>query len=152
MPLNEDSDSKPTVKVRDFEPYVVKGIVLEYYEGGNLFEIVHNVQWTAWKGIMDEAMEKLEVLDNTEVLNRDASPHNFLVFRDSQEEIQVLTIDFDSCELRESKEKDAQWGPAKCMYDEEGVIIHHMGKEFEKHNYEWSYVKRDKYTKYEVYV
>lgn len=121
-------------------------MVLEFYEAGDLSEIVNNFPRPSWQGIMDLAMETIQVLDNADILNTDIAPRNFLVLKPTQGDVQDLMIDFASCELRESNQTEGEWGFSKHLLDK-GVIMRAMGKVFQKHNYERSHERNDKYDK-----
>lgn len=111
-----DVDQKPAVRLDSFDPLVVKGILLEYYGGVDLYLVVNRFPRSSWKGIMDGAMETVKLMGSADILNWDIRAKTFLVFLPPQEEendIQVLMIDFGCCALRIPAESEAEWGSRK---------------------------------------
>ncbi|KAK7422777.1 hypothetical protein QQZ08_009402 [Neonectria magnoliae] len=130
-----------------FEPFKVKGLLLQYIDGCDLWGIVHRFPRSSWQDIVDQALAIIRVLGDYNILNKDVRPENFMVStttegRQQEEEGQhrVFMIDFALCRFREQDESDLEWGRAKFSKDEEGAIALRMKKLLsEKHDFQLHY-------------
>lgn len=108
--VNPNPDAKAAVVLYVFEPFVVKGLVLEYVEGGDFSYLVENIPRSSRKGKADRAMEILQTMEKHDILNRDFSGRNCMVFQGSEEKPRVCMIDFGLCRFRGKKESEKDWG------------------------------------------
>lgn len=56
-------EARESVELRNFEPFVVKGLVLEYDEGGDFTYMMETFPRMCWKGMVDRAMETIQLMD-----------------------------------------------------------------------------------------
>lgn len=107
----------------DFEPFRVKGILLDYIDGCDVFEMVNRFPRTSWQYIVNEALEICRVMNEMDILNTDVSPKNFVVAgapatavsSNHGENVKphVYMIDLAMCRVRRPDEADGEWGYAK---------------------------------------
>lgn len=113
-------------KLLDFQPFHVKGILLEYIDGFNLRQVPEYCPRSTWQDIVDQAVSIVRLMGDYNILNRDVRPENFIVspLLGGQEvqQYRVFMIDFGLCRIRREDETDLQWGMAKCTKDEEGAV------------------------------
>jgi hypothetical protein len=64
---------------QDFEPTKIKGILLQYIEGGNMWDIVNSFFQSSWQDLVDQAVAIVRILGDHNILNQDVRPENFLV-------------------------------------------------------------------------
>ncbi|KAK3361612.1 hypothetical protein B0T24DRAFT_641995 [Lasiosphaeria ovina] len=120
----------------DFEPFKVKGIILQYLEGLNLWDIVKHCPRSSWQGIVDQAVDITRMLGEYGILNRDVRPENFIVVpaapathgQDQETRYRVFMVDLALCKFREEYESFAQWGMAKETKNEDGAVGLRMQK------------------------
>ncbi|KAK7402684.1 hypothetical protein QQX98_011547 [Neonectria punicea] len=131
-----------------FEPFKVKGLLLQYIDGCDLWNIVHRFPRSSWQEIVDQALAIIRVLGDYNILNKDVRPENFMVSttmenHQQEEEAQqcrVFMVDFALCRFRGQDESDLDWGRAKFSKDEDGAIALRMKKLLsEKHDFQLHY-------------
>jgi hypothetical protein len=98
-----------------------KGILLQYLPGYSLSEMIDNAPRTSWQGIVDQAIQKVHLFGDHNILNKDVRPANFMVVPKNGT-YSVFMIDFGQCRFRRKDETDAEWGRAKWGEDEEGAV------------------------------
>lgn len=101
---------------------LVKGILLEYLKGFNLFSLKKFAPRSTWQNIVDEGIRITHVLGDNNILNTDVRPDNMMVVPRGKGEYRVCMIDFGHCRMRREDESDEDWGRAKWFQDEEGAI------------------------------
>ncbi|KAM5350800.1 hypothetical protein ACJ41O_007305 [Fusarium nematophilum] len=127
---------------KDFEPFKVKGILLQHIDGPNMWGMVDRFPQSSWQGIVDQAVKIIQILDLHHILNKDVRPENFLVSTipdGDHTQYQVYMIDFALCRFRGKDESDLEWGREKHTRDEEGAIALRMQKFLEKHGFTLQY-------------
>ena len=133
----------------DFEPFRVKGILLEYIKGCNLLDIVDHFPRSSWQDIVNQAIAIAGMMDDRNILNTDVRPENFLVCTDPDGRrhpyCKVFMIDFGMSRFRGSDESDAEWGRAKWGEDEECAVGVVMKKVLGNHGFELPYEPSMKY-------
>ncbi|KAG5660348.1 hypothetical protein KAF25_002954 [Fusarium avenaceum] len=89
-----------------------KDVFLLYLPGYSLSSMMTNVPREEWQGIGDQHVQKVDVLGDYNILNRDVRPDNFMVVLDI-DSYRDLMIDFANCRFRREDETDADWGSVK---------------------------------------
>ncbi|KAF5005143.1 hypothetical protein FDECE_8400 [Fusarium decemcellulare] len=116
---------------QDFEPFKVKGILLQYIKGSNMWDIVDHCPQSSWQDIVDQAVAIVHILGDHDILNKDVRPENFVVSNMEegvQKHGQVFMIDFALCRFRRQDEPMSVWGRDKYTRDEPGAIGLRMQK------------------------
>ena len=135
-----------------FEPFRVKGILLEYIDGCNLRDIVDHFPRSSWQDIFNQAIAIVRIMDDCNILNTDVRPENFLVCTDPDGHrhpySKVFMIDFGMSRFRGPDESDAEWGRAKHNENEEGAVGLIMRKVLRNHGFEVSYEHPLKYDEW----
>ena len=122
LPLSSSQDIMGSVAADD--PFEIKGILLEFIDGCNLFQIA-NVPREDWREVCEEAVRVIRLLDDFSILNIDVSPSNIMVCQSASEKekkYRVVMLDFGRCSERLPGESDTEWGRAKWNENEEGAI------------------------------
>lgn len=137
----------------DFEPFTVKGLMLEHIEGHDLFSIPQRCPRSSWQDIVDRAVATVRMLGNYGILNEDVSPRNFVVSHRTiasggKKAYCLFMVDFALCQFRGDK-SDAEWGRAKWLEDEDGAVGLRMQKRLKKkHGFALRYVPSDQYSQW----
>ncbi|KAM0322550.1 hypothetical protein ACHAQA_009397 [Verticillium albo-atrum] len=147
------NDELPTVSTTypDFEPYKIKGMLLQHIDGPDLTDIADHFPLSTWQRIVDKAVSSVQILGDHNILNRDVRPDNFVVAATSVDDDgtpQVFMIDFALCRFRGPEESDKEWGMAKCTKDEEGAVGLLMKKYLEKRGFELRYESSLRYEEW----
>ena len=133
----------------DFEPFRVKGILLEHIDGCNLLDIVDHFPRSSWQDIVNQAIAIVGMTDDRNILNTDVRPRNFLVCTDPDGRrhpyCKVFMIDFGMSRFRGPDESDAEWGRAKHGEDEECAVGIVMKSVLSDHGFELPYEPSSKY-------
>ncbi|RMD39894.1 hypothetical protein DV735_g5242, partial [Chaetothyriales sp. CBS 134920] len=141
-PPNNDLDASGR---GNFEPFQIKGILLQYINGFNLWNMPHHVPQSSWQDIVDQAVSIVRVLGDHNILNKDVRPENFIVFtaadgHEQQQQYHVFMVDFALCRFRGKDESDLDWGRAKHTKDEEGAVALRLKKKlFEDYGFQLRY-------------
>lgn len=83
--------------------------------------MIANVPREAWQGVVDQCVQKVDVLGGYNILIRDVRPDNFMVVPENHS-YRVGMIDFANCRFRREDEIDADWGSVKWNEDKEGRV------------------------------
>lgn len=106
-----------------FQPFKVKGVLLEYIEGYNMWDMLDHFPPSTWQGLVDEAIGIVHILSDYSILNQDVRPENFLVAPGKDGAApRVYMIDFGCCRFRREDESDEDWGRDKNSRNEDGAI------------------------------
>ncbi|KAH7246592.1 hypothetical protein BKA59DRAFT_439214 [Fusarium tricinctum] len=124
-----------------------KGILLQYLPGFSLSEMIQNAPRTSWQGIVDEAVQKVHLLGDHNILNKDVRPANFMVVPKNGA-YRVFMIDFGQCRFRRKDETDAEWGRAKRDQDEEGAVALVMEMRLKRVGFELQYEQSPRYSEW----
>lgn len=139
--LRAGSDAiKPKIEndgLVDFEPFKLKGILLEYINRFSLSDMVDHAPQSNWQAIVDQEVTAVRLLRDYDILNRDVRPDNFIIT--SAPDFQVFMLDFALCRFRGEEQSDLEWGKAKKTKDEEGAVGLVMRKRLGKHGFELEY-------------
>lgn len=141
-PPNKDLDASGQ---GNFEPFQIKGILLQYINGFSLWNTPDHAPQSSWQDIVDQAVTIVRILGDHNILNKDVRPENFIVStaadgHEQQQRYHVFMIDFALCRFRGEDESDLDWGRAKHSKDEEGAVALRMKKKlFEDYNFQLRY-------------
>ncbi|KAM0283674.1 hypothetical protein ACHAO9_009602 [Fusarium lateritium] len=124
-----------------------RGIMLQYLPGFSLSDMIQSAPRTSWQGIVDQAVQSVNVLDDHNILNLDVRPANFMVVL-KNDTYRVFMIDFGHCRFRRKDETDEEWGSAKWMRDEEGAVALVMEMRLKKAGFELQYEPTLKYLEW----
>ncbi|KAF4466101.1 hypothetical protein FALBO_7037 [Fusarium albosuccineum] len=116
---------------QDFEPFKIKGLLLQYIKGSNLWDMVDHFPQSSWQDIVDQAVGTVHLLGHHNILNQDVRPENFMVSTRAeagQTYGQVFMIDFALCRFRGQNESESEWGRDKHTRDETGAVGLRMKK------------------------
>lgn len=106
-----------------FQPFKVKGVLLEYIEGYSMWDMLDHFPQSTWQGFVDEAIGIVHILSDYSIINLDVRPENFIVAPGKDgEEPRVYMIDFGCCKFRREDESDKEWGSEKNCRNEDGAI------------------------------
>ncbi len=108
--------------VEDHELFHAKGILLEYIDGFDLFDLPDHAPRSAWQAIVDDAIAAVHILGDHNILDEDRHLRNFIVSPKPDGEFHVFMIDFGYCKFRGKDESDLAWANAKFTQDEEGAV------------------------------
>lgn len=141
-PLGVDIPPRdPSAAFATFEPFIVKGILLERIEGFTLWDMPdRGVPRWQWQGLVDKARRMLDILDDNEILNMDVQPQNFIVAPltdkpESADDYKVYMIDFGMCRFREENESNLVWSVAKNTYNGDGRLFYWMNIRLEREGF-----------------
>jgi len=100
----------------------VGGILLQYIEGFDLFEIETRAPADKWQSICDEAVCVVDHTSAHDFINNDVRPGNFIVKGPRPDgSYQVFQIDFGQVYFREGAPWE-KWRERKRLFDEEGAV------------------------------
>ena len=141
-PVGETATDQKPIEV--FEPYKVKGVLLDHIEGYSLRDIAKHFPESTLQEIVDNAIKITHVLGDHNILNKDVRLDNFIISPVENSQPQVFMIDFALCRFRGDGESDLDWGRAKWSKDEEGYVGLFMKKYLKNNdgfelNFEHSY-------------
>jgi len=109
----------------------IMGILIEYIDGFELFDIKTKAPQSQWQAICEDAIRTVNLVGDYEIINCDVRPGNFLVKKaESGETFQVFQIDFAQTSYRDGLSWE-MWKDRKVLYDEEGAVGLVMQKELE---------------------
>lgn len=158
LELETQGSTAETPDCGDFEPFRLKGVLLDYIEGCDLNEVVQHFPRSSWKYIVDEAVKIIYAMDKLNILNRDVHERNFVISGASDSVVsvnqgepaqpRVYMIDLAMCRVRRPDESDGEWGRAKHKEGEAlfGVSLKEKWKK--RHNFELDYEYKMPYRKY----
>ncbi|KAM0217589.1 hypothetical protein ACHAQD_007332 [Fusarium lateritium] len=124
-----------------------KGVLLQYLPGYSLSGMIDNAPRTSWQGIVDQAVQKVHIFGDHDILNQDVRPDNFMVVPENGT-YRVFLIDFGSCIFRREDETDKEWGQAKQTRDEEGAASMIIGGRLRKVGFELQYEPSPRYQEW----
>ena len=99
----------------------IKGILLEYIEGFDLFDLETKVPQPQWQAICEDAIRIVNLVGDRGIINHDVRPGNFLVTSNSGGKYQVFQIDFGHADYRDGLSWEV-WRENKASLDEEGAV------------------------------
>lgn len=133
--------AQETTSAERFQPLKIKGILLEYIDGHDMYGLCDHFPQSSWEDLVERAIKTIDMLDEYDIVNSDVKPNNFLITTTTgdcpeTQKYQVYMIDFGLCRFRRKGETDTEWGQAKCKADEEGGVVRWMDKMMkEKYSY-----------------
>lgn len=149
-----DSHVAPQVtNTLDFQPFQVKGVLLQYIEGFTLREVPERCPRSTWQEIADQAVSITGLAGDYNVLNQDVRVDNYMVspLPDGREgrPYHVFMIDLALSRVREKDETDPEWERAKCTQDEEGAVGMIMQMILKRdHGFELHYERSGRYDEW----
>ncbi|KKF92558.1 hypothetical protein CFO_g5087 [Ceratocystis platani] len=130
-----------------FEPFCIKGILLQYIQGFSLSKVQDYTPKSEWQGIVDQAVAIVQEISDHKVLNRDVRPDSFIIQRNSSG-YKVFMIDFGLARSRGLDESDRDWAKAKLMTDEEGAVGLIMKLRLGREDFELQFKSSDRYKEW----
>ena len=133
----------PQLHNKDMEPSKVKGILIEFVEGHDIWQLPHHQFFrSSWQDLVDQAVVVVDVLGDLDIPNDDVRPENFLLFKTKDgdsKQYRVFMIDFTLCRIRGRDESDLEWGRAKCSLGKDRAIAARMKTLLKKHGFSLEY-------------
>lgn len=124
-----------------------KGILLQYLSGYSLSGMIKIAPRASWQGIVNQAVQKVHLLSDHNILNMDVRPDNFMVVPEN-DTYRVFLIDFGNCRFRRKDESDAEWGRAKWDQDEEGAAALIIGSRLKRVGFKLQYEQSLRYLEW----
>ncbi len=108
----------------DFQPFQIKGILVQHIEGFNLRQVPEHCPRSTWQDIIDQAVSIARLLGDHNILNRDVRTENFIVSpsADGQEGQPYYVYMIDHSRIRGKAETDLERGRAKYSKGEDDAV------------------------------
>jgi serine/threonine protein kinase len=142
---NDQPFPRFTLNQVDARLYHKRGILLEYVHGFTLTDVAQHAPKSSWQGIVNKAVETVQILGDHNILNKDVRPDNFMVVP-KNDTYQIFMIDFGQCRFRDANESDDEWGRAKWREDEEGAVARVMQQNLRLLGFELEYEPSRRYS------
>ena len=134
--------------VEDHELFHAKGLLLEYINGFDLFDLPDHAPRSAWQAVVDDAIAAVHILGDHNILDEDRHLRNFIVSPKPDGQFHVFMIDFGYCKFRGKDESDRVWGSAKLTENEEGAVGAVMKKRLAKVGFDLHYERSSRYLEW----
>lgn len=117
----EEDSASATSSEADINPHIVNipGILMQHIDGFVLTDLHEHLPKDYWQSTVDTAIQKLNRIQESGILNRDVNTRSFMVDPLTRK---VMMIDFGMVTFREDVEDDTEWERLQAWSNDEEAI------------------------------